>query len=53
MQFREYGDGQIYLEVRTDDEVKPMAIDISGVRVQSSGNLTATAAWGNDLLQRP
>lgn len=30
MQFREYGDGQVYLEVRTDDEVKLMAIDVPG-----------------------
>ena len=30
MQFREYGGGQVYLEVRTDDEVKLMAIGVPG-----------------------
>ncbi len=30
MQFREYGDGQVYLEVRTEDEVKLMEIDVPG-----------------------
>lgn len=28
MQFREYGDGQVYLEVRTDDEAKLMTVHI-------------------------
>lgn len=30
MQFREYGDGQVYLEVRTDDEAKLMTVHIPG-----------------------
>ena len=30
MQFREYGGGQVYLEARTDDEVKLMAIGVPG-----------------------
>lgn len=30
MQFREYGDGQVYLEVRTDEETKLMTIEVPG-----------------------